>query len=111
MGDFFYRAGLAEILIIDNTDERKNEMKKLKMKRFWGLVLAFALVLTSVPLTGLAEQDETEKTVSAVTDSVEQDVVDEAAVLSEDGIVASGTCGENLTWELNENPNPPAMLG
>lgn len=93
-GFFYYRAGLAEILIIDNTDERKNEMKKLKMKRFLGLVLTFALVLTSVPLTGLAETEQ-----SAVTS--EEDAENEPVVLSEDGIVASGTCGENLTWELD----------
>ena len=92
----YYRAVLAEIFIIDNTDERKNEMKKLKMKRFWGLVLAFALVLTSVPLTGLAETEQ-----SAVTS--EEDAENEPVVLSEeeDGIVASGTCGDNLTWELD----------
>ncbi|MGN0513104.1 MAG: leucine-rich repeat protein [Lachnospiraceae bacterium] len=93
-GFFYYRAGLAEILIIDNTDERKNEMKKLKMKRFLGLVLTFALVLTSVPLTGLAETEQ-----SAVTS--EEDAENEPVVLSEDGIVASGTCGDNLTWELD----------
>lgn len=96
----YYRASLAEIFIIDNTDERKNEMKKLKMKRFWGLVLAFALVLTSVPLTGLAETGETEESAAA---SKEEDVENEPVVLSEDGIVASGTCGSDAYWTLYDS--------
>ena len=96
----YYRAVLAEIFIIDNTDERKNEMKKLKMKRFWGLVLAFALVLTSVPLTGLAETGETEESAAA---SKEEDVESGPVALSEDGIVASGTCGKNISWKLDSD--------
>ena len=68
------------------------------IKKRLSLLLAVLLVFNGVPLNVAAEEDtseETEKVLDVVSETVS--VSDEAA---SENVIGSGTCGENLKWEL-----------
>lgn len=67
----------------------------MKMRKILALIMALCLLIGHLPATAWAAEEETEATAPAeTTEPTETTEATEA--------VASGTCGENLTWTLDE---------